>query len=167
MSVTPRKLPTSQSKTPVRGSGVLGEGGQHHLAPRGIDADLSDFKGRNNKRGHQGKDALFSFDQQNLEMISLPKSGAAGGGASGIRGLAGPRKARPPKMSADPAAPKGTEGATSTGAGAVAASLSKIFPAPPVRASVSESPRKPNGNNDHGDGDHVAGMFMLGQSGYN
>lgn len=161
MATTPRKTPSSQSKAPVRGRGVLGAaGGQHHLPPRSIDADRAGSKGRGGKQGHQGKDALFSFDQQNMEMFSLPRGGAAGGGAPGARSFGGPRKARPPKISAEPAAPKGTEGATSTGAGAVAASLSKIFPAPPVRAPDPESLGKPNGNNNNGNGDHLAGMYM-------
>ena len=157
MATTPRKSPASQGKVPVRGTGVLGEGGQHHLAPRSIDADRAGFKGRGGgKQEHQGRDALFSFDQQNLDMFSLPKGGAAGGRAAGIRGLAGSRKARPPKMSAEPAAPKGTEGATGT----VAASLNKIFPAPSVRAAVPESTSKPNGPIDGGD-DPIPGMYCV------
>eukprot|EP00752_Nemacystus_decipiens_P017827 g15983.t1 len=133
MATTPRKPPASHNKTPVRGNG--------------------------GRQGHQGKDALFSFDQQNLEIFSLPKGGAAGGGVAGLRGLAGSRKARPPKMPAEPAAPNGTEGATGTGTGTgtVAASLSKILSSPPVRAPVPESPGKPNGINNDGAGDHFAG----------
>lgn len=143
---------------------MLGEDGPQHLAPRSIETDRPGFKSRGGKQAHQGKDALFSFDQQNLEMFSLPKGGVVGGGVPGTRGLAGSRKkARPSKTSAESAAPKGTEGATGTGPRAVAASLSKMFPAPPVRASVPESPGRPYGSIGDGDvdGDHTAGMFKF------
>lgn len=150
---TPRNPASSQKKPPVGGSGMTGGGGDHKLAPRSIAVNRAGFKGGGGggNQGHPGKDALFSFDQKKLDMFSLPAGGAAGGGgARGLRGLAGARKARPPKSSASASAespaPKGTEGATAAGAGggAVAASLSKIFPAPPVRsaAPVPESPRK-------------------------
>lgn len=124
----------------VDGTGSMtgGGGGLHQMAPRSIVADRPGSGGAR-KHGQKGKDELFSFDKQNLDMFSLPAGAAAGGGGRGIRGLAGSRKARPPKplhsASTDPAAPKGTEGATTT----VAGSLSKIFTPQPAQAAIAES----------------------------
>lgn len=137
---------------------MAGGGGEHQLAPRSIIANRAGLKGVGGggvggelgKQAPPGKDALFSFDQKNLDMFSLPAGGAVGGGARGLRGLAGTRKARPSKplpssSSAESAAPKGTEGATAAVAGAIAGSLGKTFPAPPVRpAAIPETPRKNN-----------------------
>lgn len=119
--------------------GIPGGGaGLHQMAPRNVVADRSGSRGAR-KHGQKGKDELFSFDKQNLDIFSLPAGAAAGGGGRGIRGLAGSRKARPPKplhsASSDPAAPKGTEGATTT----VAGSLSKIFTPQPAQAAIAES----------------------------
>lgn len=139
---TSRKPVSSNMKksTLVDDTGSMPNGGVglHQMAPRSIVGDRSGSRGAR-KHGQKGKDELFSFDKQNLEMFLLPAGVEAGGGGRGIRGLAGSRKARPPKplhsASTDPAAPKGTEGATTT----VAGSLSKIFAPQPAQAAIAES----------------------------
>lgn len=161
---TPKNPTTSQKNSLAGGSGVPGEGGGRRLAPRSIATDRVGLMG-GSKQGQIGKDALFSFDQQNLDKFSLPTGGAVGGGARGLRGLAGSRKVRPPKpltsSSTESAAPKGTEGATVAGNGAVAASLSKVFSTPPaVRAAVPEVA----GNDDNSNDD--AGKSLVGECSY-
>ncbi|CAB1110810.1 unnamed protein product [Ectocarpus sp. CCAP 1310/34] len=139
---TSRKPVFSNTKksTPVDDTGGMpgGGAGLHEMAPRNVVADRSGSSGAR-KHGQKGKDELFSFDKQNLDMFSLMAGAVAGGGGRGIRGLPGSRKARPPKplhpASSDPAAPKGTEGATTP----VAGSLSKIFSPQPAQAAIAES----------------------------
>lgn len=145
---TPKNPTTSQKNPLVAANGMPREGSGRRLAPRSIANDRVGLMG-GGKQEQIGKDALFSFDQQNLDKFSLPTGGAVGGGARGVRGLAGSRKSRPPKpltsSSTESAAPKGTEGATVAGNSTVAASLSKVFSTPPpVRAAVPEV----NSNND-------------------
>lgn len=151
--VTAKKTSTSHSKSLGGGSGMPGEGSERRLAPRSIATDRVGLMG-SGKQGQIGKDALFSFDQQNLENFSLPTGGAFGGGARGVRGLPGSRKVRPSKpltsSSTESAAPKGTEGATIAGTGAVAASLSKVFSTPPVRAVAPEVTGDNHNNEDAG-----------------
>lgn len=151
---TPNKASSSQQKQFVGGSGTPGEGGERRLAPRSIATDRVGLMGGigRGKQGQIGKDALFSFDQQNLDKFLLPTGGAVGGGARGVRGLAGSRKVRAPKPLTSPStestAPKGTEGATIAGTGAVVASLSKVLPTPSARAGVQEVVSSSNINNE-------------------
>lgn len=149
--VTPKKPASSQRKTVVgiSSSSAPGGGGHDPLAPKSIIMDRSKLKS-GGKKGQLGKDALFSFDQRNLDVFAL----STGRGGRGHH--AGPRATRPPKLSsssvpAESAAPKGTEGATANtaGKGDAADTARMISPAPPVRASATEVPSSNNINSKH------------------